>query len=252
MESAATRLLATVASGVFGLLIGSFLNVVVYRLPRGMSVARPPSHCPTCDTQLSALDNIPVASWLALRGRCRHCGAPISPRYPVVELVTGLLFAGLALALPSVKPIAPLAAVVAAAIAVVAIDLDQREVPPALGWASLAFSATLIAVSLAGHVQGRLGWAGIGAGVGCAAWALHRVLERPGRTAGCFPGLALCAAWGWAGGWIALGGGLTVGIALTVLALAGPMRRAAPLRGVIAFAGTLSIATIIAGAIASR
>ena len=98
MEPAATRLLATVASGVFGLLIGSFLNVVVYRLPRAMSIARPPSHCPACDTQLSALDNIPVLSWLALRGRCRHCGAAISPRYPVVELATGVLFAGLALA----------------------------------------------------------------------------------------------------------------------------------------------------------
>ena len=252
MESAATRLLATVASGVVGLAIGSFLNVVVYRLPRGMSVARPPSHCPTCDTQLGALDNVPVVSWLALRGRCRHCGAPISPRYPVIELVTGLLFAGLALGLPSVKPIAPLAAVVAAAIAIVGIDLDQQEVPRGLEWASLAFSATLIAVSVAGHVEGRLGWAGIGAGAGLLAWAIHWAVERSGRAASRFPGLALCAAWGWAAGWTALGGGLAVGIALALLALGSPMRRATPLRGVVAFAGTVSIATIVAGAIASR
>ena len=185
MESAATRLLATVASGVFGLLIGSFLNVVVYRLPRAMSIARPPSHCPACDAQLSALDNIPVLSWLALRGRCRHCGTPISPRYPVIELVTGVLFVGLALALPSVKPIASLAGVVATTIAVAAIDVDNLRVPPVLGWFAAASAASLLAVSTAGHVPGRLGWAGIGAGTAVAAWLLHWALDRAGPTSRC-------------------------------------------------------------------
>jgi leader peptidase (prepilin peptidase)/N-methyltransferase len=252
MEPAATRLLATVASGVFGLLIGSFLNVVVYRLPRAMSIARPPSHCPACDTQLSALDNIPVLSWLALRGRCRHCGAAISPRYPVVELATGVLFAGLALALPSVKPIAPLAGVVAATIAVAAIDVDNLRVPPVLGWFAAASATSLIAVSTAGHVPGRLGWAGVGAGTAVAAWLLHRGLDRVGDGPRRFPDIALCAAWGWAAGWLALGGGLAIGIALVVLALATPLRRFAQTRGVIAFAATLSVATIVAGAIATR
>ena len=252
MESAATRLLATVASGVVGLAIGSFLNVVVYRLPRGMSVSRPPSHCTACDARLGALDNVPVLSWLALRGRCRHCGAPISPRYPVIELTTGLLLAGLALALPSVEPIAPLAAVAATTVAIVAIGLDGLDVPGVLGWIALACSASLIAVSIAGHAPGRLGWAGIGAGASVIAWALREVVGRLRSVEPRFPGLASCVAWGGAAGWVAQGGGLAVGIGLALLALAGPLFHEANRRGVIAIAGTLTIVTIVAGAIASR
>ena len=82
---------------VFGLLFGSFGNVLIWRLPRGESVVSPPSHCPACDTEIAWYDNIPVFSWaVLLRGRCRHCGVRISPRYPLVELLSGLLwlFAG--------------------------------------------------------------------------------------------------------------------------------------------------------------
>src|SRR6478672_672415 len=85
-----------VVGGVVGLLIGSFLNVVVWRVPRGESVVHPPSHCPSCDAPIAPRDNIPVISWLLLRGRCRSCRAPISMRYPFVELLTGVLFAGFA------------------------------------------------------------------------------------------------------------------------------------------------------------
>lgn len=77
---------------VFGLIFGSFLNVCIYRLPRGLSVVRPRSACPSCGAPIAAYDNIPVLSWLILRGRCRRCKAPITPRYAVVELVCGLLF----------------------------------------------------------------------------------------------------------------------------------------------------------------
>ena len=79
-------------AGLFGLIIGSFLNVVIYRLPRGQSLVSPPSTCPRCDTRIRPIDNIPVLSWLLLRGRCHKCGAPISIQYPIVELVTGLLY----------------------------------------------------------------------------------------------------------------------------------------------------------------
>lgn len=76
-----------------GACIGSFLNVVVWRLPRGESLISPPSHCPRCNTPLAWYDNIPIFGWIMLRGRCRYCHEPISPRYPIIEAVTGLLFA---------------------------------------------------------------------------------------------------------------------------------------------------------------
>ena len=81
---------------VLGLLIGSFINVVIWRVPRGESVVSPPSHCPSCGTEISPRDNVQVVSWLLLRGRCRHCGQGISARYPLVELLTAVLFAALA------------------------------------------------------------------------------------------------------------------------------------------------------------
>lgn len=85
---------------VLGASIGSFMNVVVYRLPAGLSLVWPASHCPKCKTRLAARDNIPIFGWLVLRGRCRYCGAPISPRYPAVELFTACTFALVAVAEP--------------------------------------------------------------------------------------------------------------------------------------------------------
>ncbi len=78
---------------VFGCCIGSFLNVCIWRVPRGMSIVSPPSHCPKCDHQITALENIPLLSWIFLRGRCSSCHEPITARYFLVELATGLLFA---------------------------------------------------------------------------------------------------------------------------------------------------------------
>jgi leader peptidase (prepilin peptidase)/N-methyltransferase len=89
--------LVTVLGGVFGLLIGSFLNVVVYRVPAGMSVVAPASACPRCGKEIRGFDNVPVLSWLVLGGKCRDCREPISARYPLVELATGLLFVVVAL-----------------------------------------------------------------------------------------------------------------------------------------------------------
>src|SRR5829696_6040824 len=81
------------AAALLGAVIGSFLNVVIWRLPRGESLASPGSHCPACGAPVRAFDNVPVVSWVLLRGRCRNCGAPISPRYPAVELITAVVFA---------------------------------------------------------------------------------------------------------------------------------------------------------------
>ena len=120
-------LLAFVAP--LGLIIGSFLNVVAYRVPRGESIVKPRSRCTTCGTEVRALDNIPLLSWLVLRGRCRHCKAQISPRYPAVELVTGIVFALIAVARgpePELLLDLPFAAML---IAVADIDLEHKIVP---------------------------------------------------------------------------------------------------------------------------
>lgn len=82
--------------GVFGALIGSFLNVVIYRVPAGRSIVSPPSACGSCGTEIKPYDNIPVVSWLALRGRCRSCRTTISVRYPLVEAATAIAFAAVA------------------------------------------------------------------------------------------------------------------------------------------------------------
>jgi leader peptidase (prepilin peptidase) / N-methyltransferase len=87
---------AIVLAGLFGLAVGSFLNVVAYRLPRGESLNSPPSRCPACGTPIRWRDNVPVVSWVLLRGRCRDCSTPISARYPAIEAATALVFAVLA------------------------------------------------------------------------------------------------------------------------------------------------------------
>src|SRR5680860_1131956 len=79
-------------AGILGALIGSFLNVCIYRLPANESVVSPGSHCPECDMPIGWRDNIPIVSYLILRGRCRNCGIGISPQYPLIELVTSLLW----------------------------------------------------------------------------------------------------------------------------------------------------------------
>ncbi len=96
--------LVALFAGVFGLLFGSFGNVVIHRVPEGRSVVRPPSACPGCGNEISPRDNIPVLSWLLLRGKCRHCGQPISGRYPAVELTSGVMFAAVGWWLASMEP----------------------------------------------------------------------------------------------------------------------------------------------------
>ena len=90
-------LIYAILAALFGLAIGSFLNVVIHRIPAGRSILFPGSHCPQCGTPIRAIDNIPVLSWLRLGGKCRACGAAISWRYPAVELLTAALFVALTL-----------------------------------------------------------------------------------------------------------------------------------------------------------
>jgi leader peptidase (prepilin peptidase)/N-methyltransferase len=136
--------LVAIVAGLAGLVIGSFLNVVIWRVPRHESIVSPPSHCPGCDVPISPRDNVPVVSWLALRGRCRNCRNRISPRYPLVELATGVLFAlmvvrfGLAWDLPAYLYLA------AIAVALALIDIDVHRLPNAIVLPSYPVVAALL------------------------------------------------------------------------------------------------------------
>lgn len=140
---------------VLGLLIGSFLNVVVHRVPRGESVVSPPSACPNCHTAIRPRDNVPVAGWLLLKGKCRDCSHPISARYPIVEAATAGLFAVMALrfGLDAVLPAYLYLAAVGLALAL--IDLDCKRLPDALTLPSYPVAAVLLgAAALAGSDSG--------------------------------------------------------------------------------------------------
>jgi leader peptidase (prepilin peptidase)/N-methyltransferase len=120
---------AIAVTGVLGATIGSFLNVVIHRLPAGESLVRPRSRCPGCERPIAPYDNVPVFSWLLLRGRCRGCGQPISARYPLVELVTALLFAAIALVRGLDADLLLELPFAAMLVAVAGIDLQHRIVP---------------------------------------------------------------------------------------------------------------------------
>jgi leader peptidase (prepilin peptidase)/N-methyltransferase len=117
-------------AAAFGLIIGSFLNVVAYRLPRGESLSHPGSHCPSCDAPVKPYDNIPLLSWLLLRGRCRGCSEPIARRYPLVEALTAALFAAVAVVHAHDTTMLVLGLVLVAFLVPIAlIDADHRRIP---------------------------------------------------------------------------------------------------------------------------
>jgi leader peptidase (prepilin peptidase)/N-methyltransferase len=114
---------------VLGLCVGSFLNVCIYRLPRGQSLISPPSRCPSCGRALRWFDNIPVASWLVLRGRCRQCGASISAQYPTVEIVTAIVWLVIAWLTPDGWLLASRLVLATALIVLFMIDLEHQLLP---------------------------------------------------------------------------------------------------------------------------
>jgi leader peptidase (prepilin peptidase) / N-methyltransferase len=126
MEASASQI-AVLAT--FGALIGSFLNVVAYRLPRRESVVGGRSHCPGCGVQIAAYDNVPVVSWLVLGGRCRSCRCAISPQYPIVEALTAALFAAVGLETGMAPELWPGLALAVTLVVVSATDIEHRIVP---------------------------------------------------------------------------------------------------------------------------
>lgn len=172
---------ALLFAAIGGLVIGSFLNVVAYRLPRGESLSTPGSRCPSCETPIKPYDNVPVFGWLWLRGRCRACRAPISPRYPIVEAVTGALYvlvvaakwddaADIALGLGLVTLVVPMTL----------IDLDTRLIPNKL---LLPFAVLAIGIIVALDVD-FLVEALIGAAAGFAFFLLAALAYPKGMGMG--------------------------------------------------------------------
>ena len=113
----------------FGLAVGSFMTVAVHRLPKGESVLSPRSRCPSCGVELRNRDNVPVVSWLLLRGKCHHCGAPISVEYPLTELATAVLVVGAAIVYESVWVIVAVGALLSMMPAISLIDIRHHIIP---------------------------------------------------------------------------------------------------------------------------
>lgn len=130
-----------------GLAIGSFLNVVIWRVPRGESIVSPGSHCPSCRTPIRPRDNVPLASWLLLRGRCRDCRQRISVRYPLVELATALLFAGFAARFGPHADLVAYLYLAAIGVALTLIDLDVFRLPDAIVYPSYPVALVLLGVA---------------------------------------------------------------------------------------------------------
>ncbi len=128
---------------VFGLVIGSFLNVCILRIPRGESIVSPASHCPACNSPIKPYDNIPVLSWLLLRGRCRYCQANISLLYPVIELLAGLLFLVCFLAFGLSTQALKWSVLSALLLVLTMTDLRERILPDKVIYAGLAMSLAL-------------------------------------------------------------------------------------------------------------
>jgi leader peptidase (prepilin peptidase)/N-methyltransferase len=155
-----------------GLIFGSFLTVVIGRLPRGESIVRPRSRCPACGVEIRSRDNVPVVSWVLLRGRCRACGERISAEYPLVELATAALFAAAAVLVDPIYAASLAAPFLGIMLAIAVIDARHRVVPNRIVYPSLALFAVAIVV---GDLAGG-GVDALDAGLGLALYGVPLLL----------------------------------------------------------------------------
>src|SRR5918997_2228174 len=154
---------AAVVAGIFGAIIGSFLNVVAWRLPRKESLLPPASACPKCGTPIKPYDNVPVLGWLWLRGRCRACGEPISPRYPIVEAATGVLCAACVLRFGADRDVWLPLVFVLLLVPITLIDLDHHIIPNVLTAIGAVAALVLVVAFQSGELTEHL-IAGVAAG----------------------------------------------------------------------------------------
>jgi leader peptidase (prepilin peptidase)/N-methyltransferase len=180
----------------FGLVVGSFLNVVIHRVPLGLSIVSPRSRCPGCETQIAAWDNIPILSYVILGGACRHCKAPISARYPLVELLTGLLYVAMAWRFGPTLEALLFMAFCSGLVVAAAVDIDHQIIPDEISLGGLAVGLVCIPLlhGLAGAGYGEaFAGSAMGAAVGGGSlWIvafLHaRISVATGREFGHWPG----------------------------------------------------------------
>ncbi len=167
--------LTVIVAGLFGLLVGSFLNVVAARVPRGVSIVSPGSACPACGHAVRPWDNVPVVSWLVLRGRCRDCSASISARYPVVEALTGALWAGAVWRFGLTYEAAVMIVLLSGLVVLSAIDIDYRIIPNKI------LLPLILLVLAAQLVLAPDRWLEFGlAGLGAAGYLYVAALIKPG------------------------------------------------------------------------
>jgi len=199
LEFAGLGTVVAVVIAALGLAIGSFLNVVAYRVPLGLSVITPASACPNCGHEISARDNVPILSWLVLRGKCRECATPISPRYLVVEAITGVAFVAMALrflpdvlsadswmsALSSVLTLVAFLYFAAISVALTAIDIDVHRLPNAIVLPSYVVGAVLLAAAalLEGDLV-QLARAAAGAGILVVLYFVLAIIKPGGMGMG--------------------------------------------------------------------
>jgi leader peptidase (prepilin peptidase)/N-methyltransferase len=171
------ELVHAILAAVVGVCVGSFLNVCIYRLPRGQSLASPPSRCPHCERPLRWYHNIPIVSWVALRGRCAHCQAPISIQYPVIELVTALVWLLIVWMTPVGWLLASRLVLATALIVLFMIDLEHQLLPNVITLPGIVVGLAFSVVAPPGPADALLG-ALLGGGVLYAIAAAYYLLRK--------------------------------------------------------------------------
>jgi leader peptidase (prepilin peptidase)/N-methyltransferase len=237
--------LALLYGGAIGLCIGSFLNVVIYRLPLGQSIVKPPSRCRNCSYLLQWYDNIPVFSWLFLRGRCRKCGVGVSIQYPIVELITGALFV-LTIWLTPVGPLlASRLLLVCILIVLFGIDLEHQILPNSITLSGIAIGLLLSLIAPPGWKDALIG-AVLGGGILYAiAWGYYLWRREEGMGMGDVKMLAMIGAFlGWKAVIVTLVlssfSGAIIGLAL-MAAQRGNMKFALPFGTFLAIGGVIAM-----------
>jgi leader peptidase (prepilin peptidase) / N-methyltransferase len=236
-----TSALQIAGAAVLGALIGSFLNVVIWRLPRGESIVSPGSRCPACRKPLAAYDNVPVLSWLVLGGRCRTCGAPISPRYPIVELLTAASFAGVVAVRGFDEDLVLELPFVAALIALAGIDLDHKLLPNKIVYPMAVYGVLATALVETGDLVEHLI-----AGAGAFVFLLAAVIAYPrgmgmgdvklGGAMGLYLGLSVIPAF-----LVAFLSGTIVGLGIIAREGAGARKKAVPFGVFLALGGVVGV-----------